>query len=253
MKKELDGLRKQHAPCPDLIQSLKSELEAVKAAHAPCDAQIAELKAHLKRLDKKLAEELEKEEKLAKELAEEKRKEEELEKNLKKTKAELEKDEKNLAEDKKVFASKDAEIADLKKRLAELQKQHEPCAGTLLVHMKEDALDGESRMLCPTTCVNARLHVSARWIDEGLMCVVEQASSKPGTAPSHSATKRSLSFNESLTPPGPPTRRVKLRSRSSRRTWLGWTRSWQRSWRRRRPLRRSSPRRSARRRSWTRT
>ena len=95
LRKELDALRKAHAPCADTLQAR--------------DDQIKELKAHLARLDKKLAEELEKEEALAKELAEEKRKEAELEKtlaqeqaNLKKTKAELAKDEKDLADDKKV-------------------------------------------------------------------------------------------------------------------------------------------------------
>ena len=104
LKAELDELRKAHAPCPDIIAGLKKDLAAAQAEHEPCAAQIKKLKAHLARLDKELAQELEKEEALAKELAEEKRKEAELEQSLKKTKADLEKDERDLAEDKKVRA-----------------------------------------------------------------------------------------------------------------------------------------------------
>ena len=92
-EKQRAKLEKAHAPCQNIIAGLKKDLAAAKAEHEPCAAQIKELKAHLARLDKKLAQELEKEEALAKELAEEKRKEAELEQSLKKTKADLEKDE----------------------------------------------------------------------------------------------------------------------------------------------------------------
>ena len=78
MQKELDALRKAHAPCPHVIAGLESELTALKLAHTPCGDQIKELTAHVARLDKRLAEELEKEEALAKELGEEKRKEAEV-------------------------------------------------------------------------------------------------------------------------------------------------------------------------------
>ena len=133
--------KKMHASTFTGIVSLRKELDALRKAHAPCaatlqamDDQIQELKAHVARLDKRLAEELEKEEALAKELGEEKRKEAELEKsltqvklNLNKTKTALAKNDKDLAEHKKMIASKDTEIADLKKRLDELEKKHSPC------------------------------------------------------------------------------------------------------------------------------
>ena len=56
-KQELNALKIEHAPCPNLIAALRDELEKFKVANA-------ELKVHLARLDKKLAAELEKEEKL---------------------------------------------------------------------------------------------------------------------------------------------------------------------------------------------
>ena len=56
-KQELNALKIEYAPCPNLIAALRDELEKFKAANT-------ELKAHLARLDKKLAAELEKEEKL---------------------------------------------------------------------------------------------------------------------------------------------------------------------------------------------
>ena len=130
---DLAAARKEHEPCPGIIDALRTDLLELEKTK---QAQIDELKAHLAKLDKSLAEEIEKEHALAAQLDEEKKKEAELElslakekKNLATTKAELEKDEKNLAEDQKVFASKDAEIADLKKRLADLQKEHNPCPG----------------------------------------------------------------------------------------------------------------------------
>jgi len=78
---------------------------------------------------------------LAKQLAEEKRKEAELEKNLANTKAELLKDEASLAEDKKVFVSKDVEIAHLTKALADVQRDHAPCPGSLGVILECVVLD----------------------------------------------------------------------------------------------------------------
>ena len=122
-EKQRAKLEKAHAPCQNIIAGLKKDLAAAKAEHEPCAAQIKELKAHLARLDKKLAQELEKEEALAKELAEEKRKEAELEKMLAKAKADFDKDEQALAEDKKVFVSKDAKIEDLADRIGHLKQQ----------------------------------------------------------------------------------------------------------------------------------
>ena len=126
--------KKMHASTFTGIVSLRKELDALRKAHAPCaatlqamDDQIQELKAHVARLDKRLAEELEKEEALAKDLGEEKRKEVELEKSLTQVKLNWKKTLKDLAEDKKMIASKDTEIADLKKRLDELEKKHSPC------------------------------------------------------------------------------------------------------------------------------
>ena len=127
------------------ISAQKDELVAVRASLTRCEGQIKDLKTLVARLDKTLAEELEKEDALKKnldaellkeaeleiELAVKRRKEEELQKYLEKTKAELEKDEQQLADDKKIFESKDAEIADLKKRLTEVQKKHEPCDGLI--------------------------------------------------------------------------------------------------------------------------
>jgi chromosome segregation ATPase len=127
--------KKLHAGTFTGIVGLRKELDALRKAHAPCagtlqarDDQIKELKAHLARLDKTLAGELEKEAALVKELAEEKCKEAELEKslaqeqsNVMKTRAELAKDEKDLAEDVKVLAMRDSQVAHLKVQLLNLQ------------------------------------------------------------------------------------------------------------------------------------
>ena len=131
--------------CDDTIASLRrgfADLEKAKNDEiSKLLMQIKELKAHLARLDKKLADELDKEESLSRQLQEEKRKEaeldrqladekckeQELQKSLSKVKADLDKDEKKLAEDLRALASKDAEIADLKKKQLNLQHNLDNC------------------------------------------------------------------------------------------------------------------------------
>ena len=121
VKAQLAEVQREHAPCHHAMESLQRELEAVRSAHCACEMQIKELKAQLARVDKELAEEVEKEGALEARLA--------------KTEADVAKGEEEMEEEKRVFMSKDAEIADLKGRLATYQldldvavKAHEGCA-----------------------------------------------------------------------------------------------------------------------------
>jgi len=125
LQSELVVAKAAHAPCASRVQELEQQVEYHKAAHAPCAEQVKALTEHLARLDRRLAEELEKEDVLKEELAEGRNRE----RSLRSTKAELPTDERNLAEDRQEIACKDAEIKSLQGRLATATKHlEEECA-----------------------------------------------------------------------------------------------------------------------------
>ena len=220
------SITSEHKPCAGLIEGLRVELSEVTKEK---DAKIEELMDHLKSVDEKLAAKVAQAAALDQKLADEKRKEAELERmldlekqreeelkgNLDKTRAELAKDEQQLAEDKKIFESKDAEILDLRRQLEKLQKEYKNALGLFPV------------VAC--RCVHRFLHLTAvlTW-DTRL-----QESFRTGISPFRSAMWRSLLKRTSSSPSGLASLAVKVRSRTSKRSLLVWTRRWRKSLRRR--------------------